>query len=211
VVGEDPATWRCRRSQGASDGPALPHGRRDPAHIQDDRIVTAWARAGVGRIATAGQQARRAKHDEVQRASFAGLSTQPVSTSAAADASGVRAALQVDFAQQPVDVGQQTALDVPQLGVGPGVHEHQLGEDVAVGPRDLERDLQGHRLPRRAGHVGGDEVTEGRDAAAQLDQQPPERDQDFGFGMSPFLDALGEVGQVPADPTDLDRRVLQGP
>ncbi len=38
--------------------PALPHGRRDPAHIQDDRIVTAWARAGVRRIATARQASK---------------------------------------------------------------------------------------------------------------------------------------------------------
>src|SRR6266540_5933759 len=38
--------------------PALPHGCRDPAHIYDDRIVTAWARAGVRRIATARQASK---------------------------------------------------------------------------------------------------------------------------------------------------------
>src|SRR6266542_3362531 len=130
--------------------------------------------------------------------------------STVADAPGVRAALHVDLAQQPIDVGEQAALDVPQLGGGPGVDEHQLGEDVAMGPGDLQRDVQGHRLPRGAGHVRGDELTERGHATAQLDQQPPERDQDLGFGLPPFLDALGEVGQVQADPTDLDRGVLQG-
>jgi hypothetical protein len=63
-MGDDPAAWRCRRRQGASDGPALPRGRRDPAHIQDDRIVTAWARAGVRRIATATQASKTGKQGE---------------------------------------------------------------------------------------------------------------------------------------------------
>jgi hypothetical protein len=53
--GRLPGDLEVSKEPRASDGPALPHGRRALAHIQDDRIVTAWVRAGVGRIATSGQ------------------------------------------------------------------------------------------------------------------------------------------------------------
>jgi hypothetical protein len=66
-----------------------------------------------------------------------------------ADLTRVRAALDVDLAQEPVDVGQQAALDVSQLGVGARVDQHQLGEHVAVGAGDLQGDGERDDLARR--------------------------------------------------------------
>jgi hypothetical protein len=48
-----------------------------------------------------------------------------------------------------------------------------------VGPGDLQRDVQGYRLAWWAGDVGSDQLAEGGDSAAQLHQQPPEREQDL--------------------------------
>src|SRR5215218_4698521 len=73
--------------------------------------------------------------------------------STASHAPGVRATLQVDLAQQAVDVGQQAALDVPELEVAAGVDQHQLGQHVAVGAGDLQGDVQGHGLARGAGDL----------------------------------------------------------
>jgi hypothetical protein len=74
--------------------------------------------------------------------------------------------------QQPVDVGQQPALDVPQVGVGPGVDEHKLGDDVRMGPRGLQRDPQGDRLPQGTGDIRGDQPADGGDSLVKLHQRP---------------------------------------
>jgi hypothetical protein len=60
-MGDHLATWRWRRSQGASDGSALPHGRR----VRLTARPIGWLRLGLAQVSDGplrqGRQARRAR------------------------------------------------------------------------------------------------------------------------------------------------------
>jgi hypothetical protein len=71
-MGDDPATWRCRSSQWASDGPALPHGRRDPSHIEDDGSL----RLGPAQVSDGSQPQRRQARQAI-KASEASMAVKP--------------------------------------------------------------------------------------------------------------------------------------